>query len=68
MSLEQQRYMVGRGNVVNSNDLIRLDLTEHGDLVCGGLYEWLEAAACNLEGVSSLLAISSAGQSHEIRA
>ena len=32
---QQQRYMVHRGHVVDSNDLLGLDMTKHGNLVLG---------------------------------
>ncbi len=45
--LEEDWDVVGRLDVVDSDDLLRLNLTEHGNLVGGGLLEWDVASAGN---------------------
>ena len=49
---EQQRYIVCRRNIVNSNNLLDFDLTEHCQLLGGHFLEQGRATASNLLEVS----------------
>lgn len=46
---EEEGDVVGAGDVVDSDDLGRLDLAEHSDFVHGGFVEWFLTPACNLK-------------------
>lgn len=46
--VEEDRNVVGRVDIVNSNDLLVIDITEQGDLLNGGGVEGLLATAGNL--------------------
>lgn len=47
MFLEKQRHVVGRADIVHTNHLLWLNLTEHSDLIGGGLVKGSFATACN---------------------
>ena len=48
LPFEEERYMIGGGNVVNGDHLRKLDLTEHGNLRRRRFGERFLTAACNL--------------------
>jgi len=51
-SNEQQRNVVGGGDVVDCNYLVGLDCTRHGNFVNGAFLERDITAACNLSALA----------------